>query len=386
MEMQSFRSRALAGVVLLALLALLGEAFERIDRFGLSASALGPWHQRPDWNAVYSTGTEGHARPIPGSWARWALSAGEPLIDYRFDDHGLRVPAGGGRSPAPGACRVLVIGDSNAFGYGVPAEDAYPAALQELLDARQPPAWVGNGGIAGSDVAGQRLWLEALLPDVRADVVLLTVSPWSLRVDPPTGSPPNSFGTWLWNHLYAYTATLRATSALADRAWRRGNHLTGALFGWPSTSGVAEELLPFLEPSEAFAQRFAAAAHEVAAMVALARAHGADVLLVCVPLDVQVSRERNRLSRNELLAYSSFGFVDRDYTQDSRYRDAVASLTAAVGIAALDMTDALRHDPDGSFLARDYHPSAHGHRLMAAALVDAVAADCERRRAASPAE
>src|SRR5262245_51506271 len=110
MEMQSFRSRALAGVVLLALLALLGEAFERIDRFGLSASALGPWHQRPDWNAVYSTGPEGHARPIPGSWARWALSAGEPLIDYRFDDHGLRVPAGGGRSPALGACRVLVIG------------------------------------------------------------------------------------------------------------------------------------------------------------------------------------------------------------------------------------------------------------------------------------
>ncbi len=373
------RSAALA-VAVLAALALLVEALLRIDRFGPSRAAFGRWKHRIPWEAVRSIDGDGTMRPRPGGWERWALSAGEEVIDYRFDEQGLRAPARGGHLAAPDACRVLVVGDSNAAGYGVPAESAYPARLHDLLAARGVSASVGNGGIFGSDVGHQRRWLETLLPATMPDVVVLTVSPWSMRTDPaPTGYEGRHWSDKLWRVMEARAATLRAYSALADDLWRRGFHALSSLIGWPPDSNVAWEMIPLLEPRTAFARRWEDASRDVERMVQMARRHGAEVLLVFVPLDVQVSTERNELYRAERLPYPSFGFEDRDYTRDERYAEALVPLADGLQIEALDMTEVLRRAGGDVFLERDYHLSPAGSHRIASALVGLVADRCARR-------
>ena len=49
----------------------------------------------------------------------------------------------------PGQRRVLVVGDSLPFGYGVDDDESFPALLEASLIERGIPAVVGNGGVPG---------------------------------------------------------------------------------------------------------------------------------------------------------------------------------------------------------------------------------------------
>lgn len=381
--MTTVRSKAPMIAVLVTVLALLAESILRLESCGFTAAALGRWRPKAEWATIRALDAEG-PRPIPDGWGKWALAAGDPPIDYRFDGIGLRVPAAGAARDTRGDCSVLVIGDSNAFGYGVTAEQAYPHQLYELLAARGVRASVANGGIAGTNVSHIRRWLERLLVKLDPDVVIVTVSPWSMRLDPePTGMESDAFPDKFWRWAQMRSAWLLDHSALADRIWRRGSHLLNAVAGWPPSSTVAWEVIPLLEPPEDFERRWAAAEHEIERMAELVREEKRSrMMLVFVPLDVQISTRRNRLYRYEQLPYPAYGFSDRDYTSSGRrFEVAVAALAARLDVEAFDMTDSLRRGGDAVFLPKDYHLSAEGYRLAANILVAPVADRCVSRPA-----
>jgi lysophospholipase L1-like esterase len=99
---------------------------------------------------------------------------------------------------------------------------------------------------------------------------------------------------------------------------------------------------------------------------------------VLVPLDVQIDRGRNELYAAERLPYPSWGFVDRDYTQDQRYAQAMARLAETLDVPLLDVTSVLASRAAESYLQDDYHLSAIGYRGMAEAIAPAVRAACDR--------
>jgi lysophospholipase L1-like esterase len=98
------------------------------------------------------------------------------LVQPEFRIHVRTNAAGfrGGPLPgakAPGTARVLVVGDSFTWGYGVAEDEAYPAVLGRLLAARTGRAVeVVNLGIPGAGPLDYRWHLEhtglALAPDV----------------------------------------------------------------------------------------------------------------------------------------------------------------------------------------------------------------------------
>jgi hypothetical protein len=111
----------------------------------------------------------GFVVPDPGlGWV--AAAGGEPV-----DAHGLR---DGGARPAPGAVRVALVGDSFAWGLGVPPD----ATFAHALELRRPDVDVLNLGVVGYGLDQAVLRLErdgaALRPDV---VVLLGTSTLALR-------------------------------------------------------------------------------------------------------------------------------------------------------------------------------------------------------------
>lgn len=79
--------------------------------------------------------------------------------------------------PAPeGVSRILVVGDSFVFGFGVEASvDTFPAVLERELAALSgsPRCEVLNAGRMGADSAEQVAILQELLPGVAPDLVLI---------------------------------------------------------------------------------------------------------------------------------------------------------------------------------------------------------------------
>ncbi len=67
-----------------------------------------------------------------------------------------------------GTKKILVLGDSIAAGYGLPAEESFPARLEAALKAKGVDAEIVNSGISGDTSAGGRNrlgWALASKPD-----------------------------------------------------------------------------------------------------------------------------------------------------------------------------------------------------------------------------
>jgi acyl-CoA thioesterase-1 len=69
---------------------------------------------------------------------------------------------------------ILMLGDSLTAGFGLPSELAYPALVQERLEARGYPHRVVNAGVSGDTSAGGLSRLDWLLRQ-RVDIVLLAL-------------------------------------------------------------------------------------------------------------------------------------------------------------------------------------------------------------------
>src|SRR6202163_3947139 len=83
-------------------------------------------------------------------------------------------PPSGARAPAESGPRVVVLGDSLTAGLGLSADEAYPALLQQRLDAAGLKYHVVNAGVSGDTSAGGLSRLDwALDGDVRVLIVAL---------------------------------------------------------------------------------------------------------------------------------------------------------------------------------------------------------------------
>ena len=85
--------------------------------------------------------------------------------------------------PAPlqaATLNIVAIGASNTTGFGVGAQDAYPAQLQALLRKKGVNANVTNAGVNGDVTAGMRGRLDAAVPK-GTDIVILQPGANDLR-------------------------------------------------------------------------------------------------------------------------------------------------------------------------------------------------------------
>jgi acyl-CoA thioesterase I len=81
--------------------------------------------------------------------------------------------------------RVLIIGTSLTAGYGLSPDAAYPARLQERIDAEGLPYRVVNAGVSGETSAGALRRLDWLLRDPAEVVIVETGANDMLRgLDP----------------------------------------------------------------------------------------------------------------------------------------------------------------------------------------------------------
>ncbi len=98
---------------------------------------------------------------------------------------------------------------------------------------------------------------------------------------------------------------------------------------------------------------------------ALCEQHGAELVVVALPIDVQVSGAE----------WAKYGVTDAPDMKDSLLLlDDLVADAGALGLRALDATAALRAAEPGAFLDHDIHMTAKGHAALAEALAVALTA------------
>lgn len=338
-------------------------------------------------------------RHMPHTRAPMGSETGGP-VRVRINSRGYR----GREYPwdAPAGFRILGLGDSFAFGFGVEEDDTYLARLERALSARR--AEVINAGLAGMGPDNEARLLAADGPGLRPALVLVAFYVGNDLMDAVTGvartrlrngSPmvpdailerwyrplrpgrilprplarpaPGGLGLPLpfkdtlrtHSHLYRLVTGRVGRLQLAWRASRSG----GATAGPP-----VEEFNPFQQ--EAFCLKsyppefdlaWQKAKDAIGEIKAWCDGHGARLAVVVIPTDAQVSPERWDDVRRR------FALRDEDFDLDKPQR-ILAEYAAASGIPLIDLLPVLRaaRDTGGPlYFRRDIHWTSRGHAVAA---------------------
>ncbi len=156
---------------------------------------------------VYAADSELGVRLVPGRSQRLSFG-GNPVTTVTINPEGFRGAPWG----EPAKEEVLVVGDSQVFGLGVEAEEAFPAVLAETL--RRPVLNAGVPTYGPSEYLGV---MRRLLPERRPKTVILVVN-FANDLFEAARSNVDRHAVWDGWAVRKETAPL-ATTAFPGRAW-----------------------------------------------------------------------------------------------------------------------------------------------------------------------
>ena len=286
--------------------------------------------RRPNTSKNWETGVH-EASPMPG--LAYELRPGVDVeavgIHIRTNALGLRGPEVSEAKPA-GVRRVLAVGDSITFGFGVEEDQAYPRVLEGLLRAEGRRVEVLNLGVAAYNLNEDTARLLSRGGPLQPDLVVVQYFLNDPDLDP-------------FDPLHAYF--------LAPRWWMRSNllrlvHKTWWRFELRRWGG--NDYYRYLH---ARPENWRAVTDDLRRMAAWAHSERVPPVLVIFPL------------------LSAPGWPAYPY-QD--LHDQVAAAARAEGFAVLDLAPVFAAYPQSAMLSPvdRFHPSALAHRIAARSLRD----------------
>lgn len=261
-----------------------------------------------------------------------------------------------------GARSVLLLGDSQVMGYGVPWSSTMTARLEQLSGARAFAAAVPSWGPHESLLA-----LSELGPRLRPTHVVFVANGANDWFE----SAPNVRRTTARDGWAASPSSARGVDFPLRGLLLGRSHLVLAVRQLAHVIGRAEQ--PAAEPALRLAHDVAAlrAGHgafrsalgpSLSRAVELCRPLGCEVIAVALPLDVQVSPAEWAKYRSKGTDMTATEALLEDFVADAR----------GLGVPAVDLLPALRAAEPGAFLPDDYHLSASGHDVAARAIAAAL--------------
>jgi hypothetical protein len=283
------------------------------------------------------------------------------------NEHGMRGPEVA-TEPAPGTHRVLVLGDSVAFGFRLEESDTFPRLLEtELRERTGRPFEVLNAGVEGYNTENELALLERTGLAFAPETVVVAFNLNDYDYGPVMGpmgvmtlDRSQRVSSWSIANLSEFYLLLRWLGALG---WQR-------FFGpEPPPPPPADPSSPFdafdryvsalrkqywAEPGD---ERWATMVESLRGMGTLAREQGIRLLVAILPDGDQV------------------GVANPDLTPQRK----LSEICAAEKLECLDLRPAfVAAAGDGPLFLDIMHPNARGHRLVANALADALAAPAGR--------
>ena len=286
-------------------------------------------------------------------------------VPIATDSHGRRVERSGVEVPwtAPGGTRrVMVLGPSFAFGWGVRCGEAFPARLGEALADGLGPLDVVNAGVPALGPVAQLGWFRREGAGYRPDLVVQLVY-GSLEVSEAYSEGYRVDGSGrLVPREAGGERRLRAAlkrSAVVFRGWQVATALAARRGRTGGVQGAGRELPPVREFDPA-APETRHALDFYGDLKATVEAAGARLLVVTFPLSYVVYPE-------DFARWRHLGVSDPDSRR--RFETAFAAELNARGIRTLDLTEdliaAARGTPERLYYRIDIHWTAAGHAVAA---------------------
>ena len=282
------------------------------------------------------------------------LMQGDPHLLWRLapgerEEHGNRVSInaaglrGRDRGPSDGP-RLLALGDSSVYGFGVSDAAVFTARLEGMLDGVE----VINGGVPGysTEQALNLLSLGglALEPDVLLVATLWSDNNFDHFVD------AERLGTYRHSQgqpSVRFAALLRLTATGRLLGMALGGGEDAQTVGWMQDSdrGGGRRRVPLRDYAE-----------NLARFCTLMAEREGGVVFVVLPNTEDLS-------------------VPRGVPPWGPYRDAMARTAEACGAPLVSMPDAFAGSgkPSGQLFLDEMHPSLSGHAVMAQAIADTLA-------------
>jgi lysophospholipase L1-like esterase len=293
------------------------------------------------------------------------IERSEFRVPFTIDGSGLR-----GKGPRPrkeNSFRILVLGDSQAFGFGVRDDETFSAQLEEILVARfkNLNVQVLNAGVPGSGTADQLAFLKSRGAELAPDLVIvqfLSVNDIAESQSPAAEWAAVEDGWLIDRHNRDEEATEETggddSPNLAERLRqiKRNSHLFHLASNSAGYLAIRLGLLDWI--GALWGEDFAADEG----------AKTSDIL-------VQIAEEGRRLGAASLFVYGTAkNFVlSADYTLP-RSGQVVREAAASAEVPWVDSTPILRGRPDRTelYFKLDGHWSSQGHRTIAELLADQV--------------
>lgn len=291
-----------------------------------------PTHQRPaEWTERLHQASE-----LPGLAYELA-----PNRRVAFGGALLATNSVGMRDVEPGppgpAYRIVVLGDSVTFGYGVTAEQAYPSVLRRALHTRtltgELPAEVLNFGVSGYSTRDEWRLLAGRVTDFEPDLVIVGYSLNDPEIEPIQPLHAHFLPRAWWEESHLLRLIARARRAAAERSHG------GDYYRFLHDEGSA----PWRSVADA-----------LAAIGELGRVGGYDALLAVFP--------------------TFLGYDDWASYPYSDLHEQVARVARDAGFRVVDVLDVFRSSgrAPADLRADLEHPNALGHAVAAEALADAL--------------
>jgi SGNH hydrolase-like domain, acetyltransferase AlgX len=331
-------------------------------------------------------------RHVPHTRSQMNSEAGP--VPVRINSRGYR----GREYPwdAASGFRILALGDSFAFGFGVQEDDTYLARMERALADRHVE--VINAGLAGMGPDNEARLLAADGPGLRPDLVLVAFFVGNDLIDALTGiartvlrdgapALPEGFlekwyrplrpGTLLPQPLARSSRSLGLPIPFKD-ALQRHSHAYRFLSGRVArllaasqgarAGGAPMEFNPFQQ--EAFClrsyppeleQAWTRAKAALVQMKAWCDAHDARLALVVIPTEAQVDPDRWAAVRQR------YRLKEEDFDLEKPQR-ILAAFATENGIPLIDLLPALRAASDAGgplYFRTDIHWTSRGHAVAA---------------------
>ncbi|MBN1426379.1 hypothetical protein JXA88_17670 [Candidatus Fermentibacteria bacterium] len=291
------------------------------------------------------------------------LRSGEYATSVTINDRGFR----GGPWRLDMSRRVLVLGDSFTFGYGVEESEAYPAVLERLSAHEGCPTAVYNAGVPGYGTLQERGIAPGLLAMVRPQIVVLGFTVGSDLSDNleqgvrpeagyevrdgflvQKGTPGGTslpLKAWMQERSHLYVLLQRARIRLAMRGAR----------GVRSTRPCEHFLA--VAPCGDMAVAWDLTATALRDIGDLCHDSGAQLIVLLIPHPVQVD---SALWRSELAAFEDPQALGRFVVQER-----IMALCDELGVSCMDPLPAFRGRASTLFFRLDRHLTADGHAVLA---------------------
>lgn len=302
---------------------------------------------------------------IPNGHAHFS---GVPVVINRYGLRGDEIAI----AKKPNTVRILVVGDSITFGYGIPVESTYAKVLERLLNteaAGKMQYEVLNAGTLGGSLTDYHHLLTQKAETLQPDIVLVGLNLNDIVVYTEKGAVSDVGAQWHSGRL-AWTKRL-------SRFLLQHSQLYVFCFGRFKSSmyfsGVLDvnkargmNFVTLTPPSAYQKEAWESSFRMLTKIAAFCRERGYRLVVVVFPLEMQLSAEELQFYREKYHLHLGPEALSGEPQQ--RLRD----FAAKTGITLVDLLPAYRAlNPEDLYLrnamvrADPYHPSVKGNQVAA---------------------